>query len=489
MPCRAWDWWPLPMAGTDVGADSLCYLTELNAIASTGRYAPFYLTAGQHGRFSAAPFSGQLRAAIYKDATRPARWYDYDFAVDVEASAMARRPGYAQQAHLSSFPYWQRANGALHINRLYAHARLYIVDITAGVAPLTAYADGRLTSGDMLLSHNAPALPRISVGIDRYTAVPGLYGYLALRGGITHAWLTDNAGVRGAYLHYKYAGVRLGGKLPVNISYEFHHAAQWGGHSAEHGDLGNSWHDFRRILTAAAGGNTYNEIYNAQGNHLGSQVLELMAKGTGWEVRAYWQNFLEDNWNFLGRGQNLPDGLFGLSVEQAHWPYVQGLTVEYICTADQTGPFHDQDGLIYAGNDNYYRNAIYTGGWNYYLHTLGTPFITSPIYNREGEPATTNSRSKTCYLALRGDIRGYRYLLRASHSRNYGCYDDGGDIYALRSRNTAWLLSVTRHVEKAWGLDFSLALSGDIGSQFGSGAGAMLTIRKQGLITAYGNAH
>ena len=55
----------------------------------------------------------------------------------------------------------------------------------------------------------------------------------------------------------------------------------------------------------------------------------------------------------------------------------------------------------------------------------------------------------------------------------------------LQSTNTALLLEVQKHVEKAWGLDFSLSLAADIGNQFGNQFGAMLTIRKQGLITKW----
>ena len=55
----------------------------------------------------------------------------------------------------------------------------------------------------------------------------------------------------------------------------------------------------------------------------------------------------------------------------------------------------------------------------------------------------------------------------------------------LLSTNTATLLEVTKHVEKAWELDFGISLAGDFGSQFGNQFGAMLTIRKQGIIAQW----
>ena len=47
------------------------------------------------------------------------------------------------------------------------------------------------------------------------------------------------------------------------------------------------------------------------------------------------------------------------------------------------------------------------------------------------------------------------------------------------------MLEVSKYIEKAWGLEFSVALAGDIGTQYGNQFGAMLTVRKRGLITQW----
>jgi hypothetical protein len=47
------------------------------------------------------------------------------------------------------------------------------------------------------------------------------------------------------------------------------------------------------------------------------------------------------------------------------------------------------------------------------------------------------------------------------------------------------LLEVTKHIKKAWDLDFGLSLAADLGTQFGNQLGAMLTIRKKGIITQW----
>jgi hypothetical protein len=336
----------------------------------------------------------------------------------------------------------------------------------------------------MIISGNSQPLPRLSIGIDKYTAFPGTYGYLELKGGITHAWMTDNAYIENYKLHHKYIGLRLGGQLPINLSYEFHHAAQWGGTSPTHGDLtgGSTWRSFINAFLARSGGNTTNEQLNAQGNHLVSQQLALTAKGQGWNITAYWQNLSEDNLVFLGFGHNLPDGIFGISLQQDRWPYIQGITYEYMNSTDQSGPWHDRDGLCYGADDKYYQNLIYQNGWNYFYRTIGTPFITSPLYNTDGTTHTLNSRVRLHHLGIRGDIYGFKYRLLCSYAQNFG--NDNTSKLRL-STNWATLLEVSKHVEQAWGLDFGVSIASDLGTQFGNQIGAMFTIRKQGLITQW----
>lgn len=467
-----WDWWPIAIGGDDQKSDSVTYGVSLSGLSSSGEYAPFWLQSKQHGRIASAAHSGYLTAYVEKRPGRTSRWYDYDGAVELTGSLCSGTP-------LAGF----------QINRLYAHARLYVFDVTAGFKPFESFEpQPSLSSGNLLFSGNERPMPRISVGIDDYMPFPGLFGYLEVKGHITHAWLLDDPYVSGAYLHYKYAGARLGGKLPVNISYEFHHAAQWGGTSPEFGDLGNSLGAYINAFVAGAGGTMLNDIRNAQGNHLVVQQLQLDVKHNGWKASAYWQQLFEDNsLSLIGCGTNLADGLWGLNISQDKWPFISSLTLEYLGTTDQSGPFHDQDGIIYAGKDNYYRNYVYTQGWTYYGRTIGTPFITSPIYNKDGYEGVVHNRAKVWHLGLQGDIYGFRYRALSSYARTYGSYDTEfhEDPYAIISTNTALLLEVNKHVEKAWGLDFGVRLGADLGSQFGNTFGAMLTITKQGLITQY----
>ena len=472
----SWDWWPTGIVdGVSAGADTMQYNIGVSALASSGRFAPFWLQSNMNGDISSSPFSGNVSAGVYKQAVHNERWWDYDFAVQLTGRVQSRIPG-------SAFDMQQRMTTG-YFNQLYAHLRLYIFDITAGIKPMIyEMQDTALSMGSMVFSGNSQPLPRITIGIDRYTPVPGCYGYFELKGGLTHAWLADNVYMRGSYIHHKWLALRLGGRLPVNISYELHHAAQWGGISPVYGDIGSDWQSFVNVFLARGGGVMRNDQLNAQGNHVGSQQLMLTGKGNGWEVSMYWQNFFEDNFAAIGDGQNLADGLWGISLKQTRWPYVQGVTYECMNTTDQSGPWHDRDGLCYAGNDSYYRNSVFVNGWNYFFRSIGTPFITSPLYNKDGTIYTLNSRVRVHHIGVRGDIYGFLYRVKLSYARNYG---NDNTSRAVLSDNTAILLEVTKHSEQAWGLDFGLRIAGDFGTQWGNQFGAQIIVSKRGIMTQW----
>ncbi len=448
------------MAELDTCRDSVLYVGQVRAIASSGRQAPSLLWHSSRGEVSQLPYGGTISIGVIKPATRPGRWFDYDGGVVINGRFAGGQPA-TPGADITGF-----------FSLLYAHARLYIIDITAGIKPeYFGAGDEALSSGSLLFSNNAHPIPRISFGLDHWTPVPGLFGYAELKGGLTHGWLGDNSEtVKGTLLHHKFIGGRIGGKLPVNVSYEFHHIAQWGGYSSVYGDLGNDLKAYKTAFLVKSGGSMSNDQINAQGNHIGFQQLALDVKGEGWKVTAYWQAINEDGpIHFIGFGMNAKDGLWGINATQNKWPFIQGVTYEFLNTTDQSGPWHDRDGVVYGGADNYYCNSIYTQGWTYFGRIIGSPLLT-----------LDNTRVMAHHIGVRGDIYGFRYRALCTYADNYGRYKA-----PKQTNNTAILLEVNKMVPQAWNMEFGLALSGDFGTQYGNSFGAMITVRKQGLITTY----
>ena len=454
----AWDFWPLPMAEPDTMHDELHYGFEALTVMSSGSNSPFWLHSNTNAFVSAQPFSGSMSAMVCKPATRPARWYDYDFKVELAGRFDDRKQtGFFRE--------------------LYAHARLYVFDITVGIKPLIYGSQmTSLSSGGMLFSGNAQPIPRITVGIDRYTAFPGLYGYVEVRGGLTHGWFVDKnsldniAEVANTLLHHKFGGIRFGGKLPVNLSYEFHHVAQWGGTSPVYGDMGSSWQSFKNIFFFRSGGNNISDQLNAEGNHIGWQELALTANYGGWHAVLYWQAVFEDKSGaFIGTGMNVADGLWGINLTQDKWPFINALTYEFLNTTNQDGPYHDKDGMVYGGMDGYFANSIYKQGWTHFHQSIGTPLIYAG-----------NNRVRTHFAGISGDVFGYKYRLLSSYTRNWGTY-----FVPSRSTNTGLMLEVKKQVEKAWGLEFGVTVAADFGSQYCNCFGAMISVAKKGLILRY----
>ena len=458
-PTFAWNWWPLPMANPDTCQDHLYGVGEISSVFSSGNTSPYFIRANQYGNISAEPMSGNISLGIIKPATRPCRWFDYDF-------------GLVLTGRVQGNPQLHTVSGTGYFREFYAHVRLYIIDITAGIHPVHyGVGNEQLSSGSWIVSSNAHPIPRITVGIDNWTAFPGLFGYAEIKGGVSVGILSDhNPYVTHTKWHHLFAGLQLGGKLPINVSYELHHAAQWGGYSAKYGDLSNNLSALFNVMLGRSGGSTANEQMNAQGNHIISQILKLTAKGESWRVETYWQNMNEDGgFRFIGTGQNKADFLLGIHMAQTRWRFISGLTYEYIRTTNQSGVYHDKDGLAFGGNDNYYNNKIYAQGWTYFGNIIGSPLLTPD-----------NNRVCAHFVGIKGDIFGFQYRALYNHAENYGTYNT-----PHRSYNNGMLVEVFKQVPKCWNIEFGLSLAGDWGTQYGNHFGAQITIRKKGLILTY----
>ena len=158
--CYAWDWWPTGIDNTYSGKDTLRYGMSTMGLVSSGKTSPFWLQTNRHGDVAASPYSGNLLFELIKPATHPHRWYDYDFAI----SLTGRVQNPTTEIHPTA-----NKNAVVYSNLAYAHVRLYVVDITAGILPKHyGTPDESLTSGGLLFSKNVHPMPGIYIGIDTY---------------------------------------------------------------------------------------------------------------------------------------------------------------------------------------------------------------------------------------------------------------------------------------------------------------------------------
>jgi len=444
--------------------DTIKYEVGVIGVASTGIYSPFWIQSNQYGQILSSPTSANINVGINKDFGKNTRLFDY---------------GFKANGLLQTFD--KKTN--IYFHEIYAKARFLVFDLMVG-AREEHYGnqDSTLSSGGLLLSNNARPIPKITLGIEHFTDVPFTQGFLAIKGAISHGWLNDYG--YNILLHHKYAYLKLGGKLPVHIQYGLDHVAQWGGNIPGWGQQPTGLSDFARIFFGKSGGANANlsDQINALGNHIISQSMKLDVDISDYKISGYWQNLSEDGpINMIWNTMNVSDGLWGISLRNSKIPFVNGILYEYLNTTDQSGPYHDKDGIIYGGTDNYF-NGQYPTGWSYYSRTIGTPFIVSPLYNKDGSHYTLNNRVQVHHLGIEGNVSGYEYRYMTSISKNYGTY---GSPYIEMLPTTSMMLEVKKHFPKLMNIQCAVSIAVDNGKLYGNSAGCLFSIRKTGDLFHY----
>jgi len=446
--------------------DTLYYDLNIRTTLGTGSFAPFLSTANQYDRYSLTPNSTSLWGSLHKPLDHTAT-FDYGFGTELDATFSTEEKRF--------FP-----------GELYVEGKAWFMVFTAGMKQqLYGNNDPILSSGGMIWSSNSRPMPRLSLESDDYLKVPYTKGFVEVKGGITHGWFSDSTVTANTLLHYKYAGIRLGGKWPVHINYMLHHVAQWAGTSPVYGTSPANLANFLRVLMGRSGDSSSpdTEQLNALGNHIISKNIGLEVNIKKAVLELYWQNIYEDGpIHFMYKTFNVEDGLWGLALKMPACKPIQRLVVEYMSTTDMSGPWHDLDGVIYGGQDSYYNNSVYTNGWSFYGMTMGNPWITSPKYNTDydnGEVSITNNRLRLYYLAGMGEIKKVTYKAVFAYSQNYGATWVPG----VCKEQYSWLLETKTPISFLRNTAFTAGFSGDWGALYGNNYAVILGLSWDGLLS------
>jgi len=447
--------------------DTISYDVGVLGVTSSGAYSPSWIQNRGYGKISSAPTSADAWVGFNKNFGTKTRLFDYGFKVDLLLQHENKKT-------------------SAYFHELYLKARFSVFDLIIGAREeCLGNQDSTLSCGGILFSQNARPMPKITLGIEHFAVVPYTFGFLEVKGAIAHGWFLDNIYVSNLYLHHKYAYVKIGGRLPIHFQYGLDHVAQWGGNVSGYGQQPSGLKDLVSIFIVRAGEKnaTKNDQLNALGNHIISQSMKLDVDISKFIISGYWQNLSEDGpiriiWNTMNR----PDGLWGLSIRNKNFPFINGILYEYLNTTDQSGPYHDKDGLIYGGGDNYFNNGIYQNGWTYFSRSIGTPLISSPLYNKDGTVSVLNNRVQVHHVGLEGDVSGYNYKLLGSFSKNYGTY---GTPYPEMIQNTSLMLEVNKHFPALSNIQCGISIGADFGKLYGNSVGCLFSIRKTGDLFHY----
>ncbi|HEY6913949.1 MAG TPA: capsule assembly Wzi family protein [Paludibacter sp.] len=443
--------------------DTIQYDFSLSTRTASGLSAPFWF---QNNQFGIVPFesnSSTVLAKIFKNKSTKKNLFDYNFIAS----------GYLNISKKES---------SIKLHELYINTRIWVFNASVGMhEEIIGNQDISLSSGGLLFSRNSRPIPKIFIGIEDFTPLLFKNSFVEIKGGISHGWFTDQIYTKDLLLHHKYGYLRFGGnKSPIHVQYGVDHVAQWGGTTPLFGKQPSGFKDYINVFLARSGSSTasiYDQI-NVGGNHIISQSTKAELNLNNFEISAYWQNLMEDKpIRFIWNTVNISDGLWGLTIQNRKFPFIKKIVYECLNTTDQSGPYHDIDGVVYGGGDNYFNNYLYQNGWTHYGRTIGTPFITSPIYNKNNEIQILNNRVQIHHIGLEGEFKQYNFKALCSFSKNYGNYSNNYPIEKMLA-STNLLFELNKHFEKLYQINAGIAVGIDIGEAYGNNVGFSFKISK-----------
>ena len=491
-------------AGSTTAHAQVEVLTEAQASGAIGDHQPLWLHANKYGLGSLDSLSGYVRAGLFRhiDADSARRWA-LGGGVDVVAG---RGIG---------------SNVVLH--QAYGQVRWLKGVLTVGSKEQRAELKNQeLSTGSQTLGVNARPVPGVRLELPDYWLVPGLRGWLGLRGHIFYGmttddhWQKDFTATTSKYtkhtkLHTKAGFLRIGkeGK-PFHAEIGIEMGCQYGGTS--YIDLGNGLtaidneDGLRGMLRALvpSGGEVGEGLYhNTSGNHVGSYLLRLNLERRQMGLSLYADHYFEDHsqmffidYDGYGQGDefnewkdrrwfvyDFRDVLIGAELRLKQLPAMSRVVLEYVYSKYQSGPvYHDRTRLLsdhVAGRDEYYNHSIYTG-WQHWGQVMGNPLYRSPLYNADGQIRVMDNRFWAWHVGVSGDpVDAFHYRVLATLQRGWGTYTD--PLPDPRSNVSLLFEGEYRWPDSGWSLRGALGM--DFGGLLGDQVGAQLTVARRFRLT------
>ena len=467
---------------------------ELLNNAGKGDFAPYYFTANRHGILTqSAGVTADISAVKPLDTSRRFSW-----GAGVEAFGGWNEKTLYQRFDAASGWSEHSLNGShAALAQLYGEVKFRGVFLTAGLKHRSsAMLDSELSSGDLIESGNARALPEVRVGFIDFQNIPFTNGWVQIQGEFgygaycDYGWLKDHYNyyswhiTDGSLNNYKRCYFRTKPSERFSVTVGAQCVTVFGGteYTYKKGVLTRTDYFSRKprafieaFLPISEGLEDFR-----LGNTLGS--WDLMARYDLREagmVKAYFQWPWEDG-SGIGR-RNGFDGLWGLEYSRPGKGRITGAVLEYIDFTNQGGPLHwapgDKPGTTITGQatgaDDYYNNAFYNSYANYGM-AIGTPFVKSPIFNTDGNMTFLHTKTRGFHAAVKGyltDRLSYRAMV--SYRKAWG----NGPVPVVDPlHSTSLMLEASYDVSQLPGLGIKAAFALDNGTLFGNNSGAMIAL-------------
>ena len=258
------------------------------------------------------------------------------------------------------------------------------------------YLNDNISSGHMLISHNARPMPKIGLVTSKNIEK---FNKLTFEGGIAHGFFEkENYYTKAPLLHEKFIYMHIKNNN-YRISLGLVHEAMWGGGYPGQ-NFSHSFKDFLKIFTAEDGFDLHEGSHqNALGNHVA--IWDFIFEKTNNErlTKFYYQHIFEDTSGL--RFKNRVDGLWGL--ELINYIPKTNLLIEYLVTSNQfRNPNHHEK--------LYYYHYHYRLGWSYNNYILGNPYIKLPV--PENYPNWPLEKVDVIHFGINGEILSNYYEIK-----------------------------------------------------------------------------
>jgi len=231
------------------------------------------------------------------------------------------------------------------------------------------YLNDSLSSGHMIISHNAQPIPKIgffvSKDIKKLSKVNFDFG-------ISHGHFSRDKEVLEKYgewqyrksplLHEKFIYVNIV-KKNYELSLGLVHNVMWAGATPGR-NFPITIRNYSKVFFSGDGYDEGGSHQNALGNHIGIWDFSIIKKNNNQIMKIYYQHIFEDTSGL--RFANLHDGLWG--AELVNYLPNTNFLIEYLVTSNQ---LRDPPYV----RERYYTNYQYKLGWSYKGYSLGNPYI------------------------------------------------------------------------------------------------------------------
>lgn len=456
------------------------YDIETRASFAGGENTPFWLVSNIHGLGSPQFNNGYVKGEIYKPLNTRKRW---SWGAGADLSGGWNIPA------------------AFAVRQLYAEIHYRGLWASIGSKNYGSYYNNhKLSTGDLLFSDNAMAIPQLRIGTNGFAPFWGTKGWFSVRGYLAYGFFTDSNWVknwvnphsnRTSNVLFCSRGIWLRGgrldKFPVTLDVGVEMGTQFGGTVYIDGNkikMPRNLKAWIKALVPMSGGDDTpeGEQINVQGNMTGEYSISVsISPGHGWFIRPYWEHYFEDHSQLTFEYGPWKDGLYGLEIKFPENPFVSTLVYEYIGTKDQTGSvlnnYTPEIPDQVSGRDNYFNHYIY-GCWQNWGMTMGTPLAISPVYNRTHYLTVYNTRFIANHFGISGNpCRNIDWRLLLTFSRNWGSY--GRPLPDVMD-NWSGLVEATYHCHKIHGLYAKGSLAWDHGKLLGNNFGGMISVGFEG---------